>query len=68
MTSNAVKTFAAVFLGDLIFAGSSVLIFFPAKIDPHAPATLKFMVVSIVAGIMFAFAGTWLHWRSRWKS
>ena len=57
MTSSAVRTVVAVVLGDLIFAGGSVLLFYLAKVDPHAPAALNFIILSVVAGIALAFAG-----------
>jgi hypothetical protein len=57
MSSIVVKTILGVVLGDVIFAGGSVLMFYLAKIDPHGPAPLNFIVLSIVAGIVLAFAG-----------
>ncbi|MBZ5509000.1 MAG: hypothetical protein LAO78_26365 [Acidobacteriia bacterium] len=57
MNSTAVKTILGVVLGDVIFAGGSVLMFYLAKVDPHGPAPLNFIVISVVAGIVLAFAG-----------
>jgi hypothetical protein len=57
MTRNAVRTVLAVVVGDVVFAGGSVLLFYLAKVDPHAPAAPSFIVVSVVAGIALAFAG-----------
>lgn len=57
MNSNAVKTILGVVLGDFIFAGGSVLMFYLAKMDPHGPAPLNFIVLSIIAGIVLALAG-----------
>jgi hypothetical protein len=57
MNSAAVKTILGVVLGDFIFAGGSVLMFYLAKIDPHGPAPMSFIVLSVVAGSVLAFAG-----------
>ena len=57
MNSTAVKTILGVVLGDVIFAGGSVLMFYLAKVDPHGPAPLNFIVISVVVGIVLAFAG-----------
>ena len=57
MTSSAVRTVVAVVLGDLIFAGGAVLLFYLAKVDPHAPVAASFVVLSVVAGIALALAG-----------
>jgi hypothetical protein len=40
--------------GDVIFAGSAVLLFYFSKVDPHSPALPGFMVFSILYGIAFA--------------
>jgi hypothetical protein len=57
MTSNTVRTILAVVVGDVIFAGGSVLMFYLAKVDPHAPAERSFVLLSVVAGVAFALAG-----------
>ena len=57
MTSNAVRTVLAVVIGDMIFAGGSVLLFYLAKVDPHAPALRSFILLSVVAGVVLALAG-----------
>src|SRR5437899_2424303 len=57
MTSNTVRTVLAVIVGDVIFAGGSVLMFYLAKVDPHAPAERSFVLLSVVAGVAFALAG-----------
>ncbi|HZU30558.1 MAG TPA: hypothetical protein VFB79_05550 [Candidatus Angelobacter sp.] len=57
MASGTFKTISGVILGDLIFAAGSVLMFFLAKVDPHAPAPLSFILLSTAIGIALAFAG-----------
>lgn len=51
------RTILGVVLGDIIFAGSSALLFFAARVDPHAPAEARFMILSTLSGILFALAG-----------
>jgi len=51
------RTILGVVLGDIIFAGGSALLFYLAKVDPHAPAEARFIVLSTLAGILFALAG-----------
>lgn len=46
-----------VFAGDVIFAGSAVLLFYFSRVDPHAPAAAGFITVSILYGIAFAVLG-----------
>jgi hypothetical protein len=41
----------------LIFAGSAVLFFRLLKVDPHAPATVRFEVLTIAYGLAFAVLG-----------
>lgn len=48
------RTILGVLAGDVIFAGSAVLLFYFSHIDPHAPATPPFMTYSILYGIAFA--------------
>ncbi len=48
------RTVAGIVTGDLIFAGSAVLLFYIAHVDPHAPASLKFMLAGILYGIFFS--------------
>ena len=57
MTSNTARTIFAVIVGDMIFAGGSVLLFYLAKVDPHAPAARNFILLSAVAGVALALAG-----------
>jgi hypothetical protein len=44
----------AVFAGYLIFAGSAVLFFRVADVDPHSPAAVGFETLTIVYGLAFA--------------
>lgn len=48
------RTAAGIIVGDLIFVGSAVLLFYLSRVDPHAPASLGFMAISIAYGIGFA--------------
>lgn len=57
MTSNAVRTVLAVVAGDMVFAGGSVLLFYLAKVDPHASAPRNFILLSVAAGVVLALAG-----------
>jgi hypothetical protein len=45
------RTVAGIIAGDLIFTMSAVLLFYIAHVDPHAPASLKFMLAGILYGI-----------------
>jgi hypothetical protein len=51
----AVRTVLAVVTGYVIFAGSAVLLFQGTRVDPHAPAPLGFMIMSVAYGIAFGF-------------
>lgn len=51
------RTIVGILLGDVIFAGGSALLFYAARIDPHAPAEMRFMLVSTLGGIALALAG-----------
>ena len=48
------RTAAGIIVGDLIFVGSAVLLFYLSRVDPHAPASLGFMAISIAYGVGFA--------------
>jgi uncharacterized oligopeptide transporter (OPT) family protein len=48
------RTILGIIAGDLIFAGSAVLLFYIARVDPHAPASLRFMICAILYGVAFA--------------
>jgi hypothetical protein len=52
-----VRSVIAVVAGYLIFAASAVALFKLSGQDPHAPASIGFMVLSIVYGIVFAALG-----------
>jgi MFS superfamily sulfate permease-like transporter len=51
------RTVAGVIIGDVIFAGSAVVLFRVASIDPHSPASPTFIGFSILYGIIFAALG-----------
>ncbi|HKV92724.1 MAG TPA: hypothetical protein VJW20_09270 [Candidatus Angelobacter sp.] len=51
------KTILGIVLGDVIFAGGSALLFYAVKMDPHAPAPTRFIVLSSLAGIVLALVG-----------
>jgi Na+/melibiose symporter-like transporter len=57
MDASSARTILAVIVGDLIFAGGSVLMFYVARVDPHAPAMTRFIVLSTAAGIVLALVG-----------
>ncbi len=46
-----------ILLGDVIFAGGAALLFYVTRVDPHAPAEMRFMVLSSLGGIALALAG-----------
>ncbi|HEV2992754.1 MAG TPA: hypothetical protein VG759_30255 [Candidatus Angelobacter sp.] len=48
------RTALGIIVGDLIFVGSAVLLFYLSRVDPHAPAPLGFMAISIAYGVGFA--------------
>lgn len=52
-----VRTILGIVLGDVIFVGGSALLFYAAKMDPHALAPTRFIVLSSLAGIVLALAG-----------
>src|SRR5262249_27705849 len=54
------RTILGVLLGDVIFAGGSALLFYAARVDPHAPAELRFILISVAGGIVLAMAGGWV--------
>jgi hypothetical protein len=47
----------AVVAGYVIFAGSAVLFFRLANVDPHSPAALGFELLTIAYGLTFASVG-----------
>ena len=47
----------AVVSGYLIFAGSAVLFFRLANVDPHSPAAVVFEMLTIAYGVAFALLG-----------
>lgn len=51
------RTVVGIIVGDVIFAGSAVLLFRFAGIDPHAMASPTLMGFSILYGIIFAGLG-----------
>ena len=59
-----VRSVVAVVTGYLIFAASAIALFKLTGQDPHAPANIGFMVLSIVYGVAFAalsgFVAAWL--------
>jgi hypothetical protein len=54
---DAARTVLAVVAGYAVFAISAAAFFNLAGVDPHEPATTRFMGVSIVYGVVFAFLG-----------
>ena len=52
-----VRSVVAVIAGYLIFAASAVLLFRLTGRNPHAPAELWFVLVTIVYGLFFATVG-----------
>ena len=54
------RTILGVLLGDVIFAGGSALLFYAARVDPHAPVEARFMLISVAGGIVLAMAGGWI--------
>src|SRR5262249_19253902 len=53
-------TLLGVLLGDVIFAGGSALLFYAARVDPQAPAEVRFILISVGGGIVLAMAGGWV--------
>lgn len=49
-----------VLAGYIIFAGSALLLFFISRHDPHAPASLPFLIFSVVYGMVFALLAGYL--------
>lgn len=54
---STLRTILGVIAGDLIFAGSAVLLFYSSGVDPHAPAAPRFILLSIAYGVVFALIG-----------
>jgi hypothetical protein len=51
------RSIVAVLVGYAIFAVSAFALFRVTGHDPHAPASLAFMVVTVLEGVVFATAG-----------
>jgi MFS superfamily sulfate permease-like transporter len=51
------RAIAGIIVGDVIFAGSAVLLFRFAGVDPHSMASPAFIGFSILYGIIFAGLG-----------
>jgi MFS family permease len=51
------RTILGIVLGDVIFAGGSALLLYASKMDPHALAPTRFIVLSSLTGIVMAVAG-----------
>jgi|SRR5947209_1973448 len=49
-----VRTVLGIIAGNVIFLGSTLLLFYLARVDPHAPASTRFMLLAIACGIAFA--------------
>jgi ABC-type Mn2+/Zn2+ transport system permease subunit len=47
-------TTSGIVLGYAIFAGSALLLFHVAKVDPHSPPSFGFMALAVVYGLSFA--------------
>ena len=54
---NVVRNILGVIVGYLIFAVSAVLLFKLSGLDPHMDAGIGKMVMVIVFGVVFSFAG-----------
>lgn len=50
----SLRTALGIIIGDLIFVGSAVLLFYLPRVDPHAPTSFGFMAFSIAYGVGFA--------------
>jgi hypothetical protein len=63
------RSVIAVIVGYLVFAASAVVLFRISGRDPHAPASLTFMMLSVLYGMFFAavggFVAAWLA--RRWE-
>jgi hypothetical protein len=57
MATALLRSIVAVLLGYVLFAASSGAIFIVSGHAAHAPASMAFMSVTIVAGMAFAAAG-----------
>jgi hypothetical protein len=51
------RSVAAVLLGYVVFAASAFAVFRVSGHAPHAPASVPFMLLTIVSGVVFAIAG-----------
>ncbi len=54
---NLLKNTVAVILGYAIFVISAVLLFQLSGIDPHADASIGFIILTIIYGSLFSFIG-----------
>jgi hypothetical protein len=55
--NTTVRTILGVLAGDLIFIGTSALLFYFTQTDPHAPAAVGFIFLCALCGIAFALLG-----------
>ena len=58
------RTVIGIIAGNVIFIASTLLLFYLARVDPHASASPRFMVLAIVYGVAFAllsgFVAGWI--------
>jgi hypothetical protein len=65
---KAARSIGGVVAGYLIFGLSAGILFQAAKVDPHAPASLTFMVLSTLYGAFFAAVGGYVAaWIAGWR-
>jgi len=62
------RTVIGIIAGNVIFIASTLLLFYLARVDPHASASPRFMVLAIVYGVAFAllsgFVAGWIGKRA----
>jgi hypothetical protein len=56
-SSTVLRSIVAVLLGYALFAISAFALFRVTGHDPHAPASVAFMLVAVIEGVVFASAG-----------
>jgi hypothetical protein len=54
------RSVAAVLMGYLLFALTAEALFLLSGRDPHAPATVTFMIVTILYGVFFSILGGYI--------
>jgi hypothetical protein len=63
-----VRTVIGIIAGNVIFIASTLLLFYLARVDPHAPASPQFMLLAILYGVAFAllsgFLAGWISKRA----